>query len=223
LSSNYRRKRYCCPHCCSNPCCCHLKGPRGFRGPAGEQGPQGPQGPTGTTGNIGPIGPTGATGDIGPTGPTGATGDIGPTGPTGPVPISAFRASKNSNQIIPSATLTLITFENEIFDLTSDYSPATSTFTASESGVYSFSFSLRMVTTLNTAIDFFISVNNSLINPQTSSLRQVADTTEESYTLSTIVFLQPNDTVNVQVFFPNGGLISGSPEQTHFEGARFPS
>ncbi|MFP7224859.1 hypothetical protein SFC42_17415 [Priestia filamentosa] len=83
MSSNYRRKRYCCPHCYLDPCCCHLKGPRGFRGPEGEQGPQGPTGPTGATGNIGPIGPTGSTGGIGPTGPTGATGDVGPTGPTG--------------------------------------------------------------------------------------------------------------------------------------------
>ncbi|RJS62793.1 exosporium leader peptide [Priestia filamentosa] len=82
--SSYRKRNYSlCSHCCSNPCCCHLRGPRGFRGPVGPTGPQGPTGATGATGNIGLAGPTGATGstgDIGPPGPTGATGATGPLG-----------------------------------------------------------------------------------------------------------------------------------------------
>jgi Collagen triple helix repeat (20 copies) len=67
--SSYRKRNYrLCSHCCSNPCCCPIQGPRGFRGPIGPTGATGATGPTGLMGLIGPTGPTGATGATGPPG-----------------------------------------------------------------------------------------------------------------------------------------------------------
>lgn len=51
-------------------------------------------------------------------------------------PASAFRAYRSTNIAVPSGTATPIVFDQEEFDIASEYDPATGTFTAKNAGVY---------------------------------------------------------------------------------------
>lgn len=140
---------------------------------------------------------------------------------------SAFRAGRTNpfGQGIEANTPTVVSFDQEIFDVNDEYDPTTSTFTAKEEGVYSFSFTLFFSTNsaANHIFDVFIVVNNDLSNPQTSFLHELNTASFQSYHLATTVSLQPSDTVNVQVRSAQSGVLIGDSTERHFEGARFPS
>ncbi|MFP7414343.1 hypothetical protein [Priestia filamentosa] len=203
MSSNYRRKRYCCPHCCLNPCCCHLKGPRGFRGPEGEQGPQGPTGPTGATGNIGPIGPTGA------------------TGPPGPGAIeSAFRANKNIVEEYTAFNTVIVTFTDEQFDFGNEYDNV-STFIPNQDGVYSIvSNVLFRSNSIPFIVELDVLVNGNVV---ASDIRSESSFNITAPNVATIYGLTAGDVVNIRFFSNTSGLFDPSnPELQHFAAARFP-
>ncbi|RPJ97662.1 complement C1q domain-containing protein [Priestia endophytica] len=213
MSSNYRKKHYCCPHCCSDPCCCHLKGPRGFRGPAGVTGP------TGLTGRVGPAGATG------PTGATGATGDIGPTGPTGPVPFSAFRARGINTQTITA--FDQVIFPNELYDLAGEYDPTQSIFVATEDGVYQFTTNLAITAQQDSFFVINLIVDDNLSDPQSSFLFQFYEPPSiqqvQSFVLTSSMFLTTGRNVRVRVDSFTTGVFQVVGFFSYFEGARFPS
>ncbi|MDR6555056.1 C1q-like domain-containing protein [Paenibacillus qinlingensis] len=175
-------------------------------------------GSTGATG----VGVTGATGPTGSTGLTGATGVTGPTGPT--MPISAFRASANVNQQLPSfSATTKVLFTLEIFDLNNEYNTATSTFTPTYSGIYAVTVTLSLNPKSGTNYTADIRVNG---NTQISIRYEPngAPSLVETMLLNGILQLQAGDIVQVFAINPQGeGRILGNPTGTHFEAARFPS
>jgi hypothetical protein len=154
LSSYHRRKRYSCPHCCTDPCRCHLQGPRGFRGPVGS---------TGATGPLGPTGPQGLEGPIGPTGPTGAPGV---TGPTGGVTL-AFGSLRGDEAFRPVLFGSNIDFSIAGPSLNTIPDPTTNNITLLDSGVYEISASLEIIVdAAGEGIDFSLfneTTNNSLL------------------------------------------------------------
>ncbi|WP_242490739.1 hypothetical protein [Priestia endophytica] len=157
--SSYHRRNRCCSHCCSDPCCCHLRGPRGFRGPAGVTGPTGGVGPAGATG---PTGATGATGDIGPTGPTGTTGTTGAL---------AFGSLYGDFIFIPvtSGGNVDFTIAGPSFNTLPD--PITNTITVINAGIYTIT---ADVVVFGGGLSFNISRNGIPIDPESRFLSNTA-------------------------------------------------
>ncbi|MDX8363464.1 hypothetical protein [Cytobacillus sp. IB215316] len=168
-----------------------------------------------------------------PQGPQGPPGKQGPQGPIGPMgipglsdPQSAFRAENNiASQIINGTVSVRVNYPSEIFDLNNEYAPGTSTFTPSQSGVYSICANVLFLPN-NTAIDHSTNMEifvNLFRVAQTSSAYIGGIIVQHPSSLCTIVQLQAGDNVTVTFRSSVGGNILNTGEGTNFEAARFPS
>jgi hypothetical protein len=133
-------------------------GAPGVMGPAGAAGqsvvgfslpPGDPHCPTGGSQFLAQNGITfacnGAQGFVGPVGPAGPSGPVGPVGPVGPqgppgtsITPSAFKAVKSavSNNVTGDGSSLAVIFDQDLFDLDSEYQSGLGTFTAKNAGVY---------------------------------------------------------------------------------------
>ncbi|MDX8363385.1 hypothetical protein [Cytobacillus sp. IB215316] len=168
-----------------------------------------------------------------PQGPQGLPGKQGPQGPQGPMgtpglsdPQSAFRAENNTaDQDITGTVSVFMNYPNEIFDLNNEYDPSTSTFTPSQSGVYSICANVNFIPddpAINHSTNMDILVNASRV-ARTSSAYLGGVIVNHPSNLCTIVQLQAGDIVEVTFRSSVDGIIVSSGEGTNFEAARFPS
>ena len=143
--------------------------------PPEEAGPTGPTGPGGPSG--GPTGPTGAPSTIpGPTGPTGSTGAAstvpGPTGPTGPSSTTAYISAISTVDETLGAGLqvpivyTAFPISNLIVPFGA---PPISQLQVVNSGVYRILYSVQVLSSSNTNVSFYLSVNGIPIADTTST------------------------------------------------------
>ena len=148
-------------------------GPQGIQGIQGDQGiqgiagPTGPQGIQGQQGFVGPTGAQGIQGITGPTGPTGSqgiqgnsiTGPTGPTGSQGPIGTGGTVAYwggffDTTDQTIASTTTAYpVNLNNTDPDSNGVSIVSNNRITFAHDGVYTFTYSLQMVNTNNSAKD----------------------------------------------------------------------
>lgn len=204
-------------------------GPQGIAGtpgPAGPQGAAGAPGPVGSQGAPGPAGPQGAPGPAGPQGVPGSAGPQGPTGPTGPegpsAPQSAFRAVNTTPQALSNSLIPVV-FQNEVFDLDSEYNPAASTFIPNQDGVYLIQASVLYAPSepSNNVVTLFISDDGGLTAFAFADQWRRVDETANFVAASAITQLQAGETVQIFAISNVQGLIF--PAGATFSAARFPS
>ncbi|MCM3625974.1 complement C1q domain-containing protein [Paenibacillus glycanilyticus] len=126
---------------------------------------------------------------------------------------SAFRALSNQTQPITANTFTQVEFGQEQFDLGREYNPATSTFRAKLSGVYTFVTSVLFNTTptAGTSVILFIMVNDRIAAVKTGNF-----TSGGFVDITTIVKLRSGDDVEVRILSEQPGeIIEGT---ARFEG-----
>lgn len=129
---------------------------------------------------------------------------------------SAFRAVNAANQPITVGTRVQVAFGQEQFDLGGEYNPATSTFTARQSGVYTFIASVLFrpdPITAASQVALAITVNNVIVATEAATFA----TGDGTLDTSTIVKLRRGDDVRVIFTSNQAGSIVFS-EATHFEG-----
>ncbi|MEC1775625.1 C1q-like domain-containing protein [Bacillus mojavensis] len=136
-------------------------------------------------------------------------------------PISAFRATSNTNLSVAANAASGVLFQNVEFDLANEYNPNTSTFSPRTAGVYSLNASVEFQT--NAIVDFNLEVvflvNQDVIGGnntfQAGNLPAVVAITE-------ILQLNAGDTVTVAMRSTAAGVIQATP-RTRFAAARVPS
>ncbi|SFD67712.1 C1q domain-containing protein [Paenibacillus catalpae] len=124
---------------------------------------------------------------------------------------SAFRALANQTQPIPASTFIQIEFSQEQFDLGREYNPATSTFRAKRSGIYTFVASVlfNITPTAASSVILFITVNNDPVAVKSGGGGFID--------ITTIVKLKNGDDVQVRFLSEQPGEIIADGA-TRFEG-----
>ncbi|MFS1519457.1 C1q-like domain-containing protein [Bacillus sp. SCS-151] len=137
----------------------------------------------------------------GPQGPPGKQGLQGPQGIPGlSDPQSAFRAELINDMPFVGGTTVQVPFPNLVFDLNNEYSPLTSTFTPNQSGVYVINATVHFRATdsnINNSALLTIVLGVQVLSRATNVFVAPFITGENSITTSTVVQLQPGDTVDV--------------------------
>ncbi|MCY9639806.1 hypothetical protein M5W85_29185, partial [Paenibacillus thiaminolyticus] len=133
---------------------------------------------------------------------------------------SAFRARASADQIITPPGPFYLSFQSVDYDLNGEYNPATSTFVASEGGVYTISVSLLLVA--NSLVEFIALVLEGPNNSGTLFIRNL-DQPDLAFTVNYTAQMNfnPGDTLRVNLV-PNAGVVRvvADPVYTHLEAAR---
>jgi hypothetical protein len=129
---------------------------------------------------------------------------------------SGFRANASVAQPVAAGTLTQVNFNQQVIDLGNEYNPATSTFTARHSGIYTF-FASVLFTATGAAgpvpVALLVQVNGA---DEFGDSETFADGSG-FIDASGVVKLQRGDNVRVQFLTEVAGTINASVT-THFDG-----
>lgn len=143
---------------------------------------------------------------------------------------SAFRAvNSTAEQNVTADTLVVpVQYPNEIFDLSNEYSPATSTFTPKQDGVYSIIASVNFgpvvngeIVPTNYRVLIVIRVNGNPVVSDNAFFGEIPIGSVIS--VSAILQLAAGDAVNIAAISSATGVLFANPPGMHFEAARLPS
>ncbi|MCY9540874.1 hypothetical protein M5X02_09365, partial [Paenibacillus alvei] len=133
---------------------------------------------------------------------------------------SSFRARASTDQIITTSGPFFLNFQTVEYDLNGEFNPVTSTFVASEGGVYTISVSLML--TADPFLDFIALVLEGPNNSGTIFNRN-RGRPDQAFTvnLTAQMNFEPGDSLRV-FLVPNAGLVGvvADPIFTHLEAAR---
>ncbi|MBM7840860.1 hypothetical protein JOC54_004153 [Alkalihalobacillus xiaoxiensis] len=202
-------------------------GATGITGPTGPggggSGITGPTGPTGATGPGGGItGPTGATGFTGVTGITGATGVTGPTGGGGGEIFAALRAVRNIGTTIPAQGIFTVDYDATQYLVNAGFDGIN--FITQIGGIYQIEAGLQAtlldpITQTSPENFLYIQVNGITVAENNT----VTNTAQNTFQVSTSVFLNPGDTVAIAVQSDQDVNIDPNAEVSFFSVTRLPS
>ena len=203
-----------------------VTGATGITGPTGDGG--GVTGATGATGATGITGPTGATGLDGATGATGATGVTGVTGVTGPTGggggeiFAALRAVRTISTTIPAPGIFTVDYDATQYLFNAGFDGIN--FTAQIGGIYQIEAGLRavLIDPINQTSPenfLYIQVNGANVAENNT----VTNTAQNTFQVSTSVFLNPGDSVAIAVQSDQEVSIEPTPEVSFFSVTRLPS
>ncbi len=178
-----------------------IPGPQGIEGQTGPQGPQGKEGPQG---EIGPTGPTGPRGLEGPIGPQGIQGPIGDTGPQGPAyPYLIAYGGKYNNTTVTFNNLAIgywarIPLTTDLPNLNVIEGEENNNIVVVEGGIYEINYFVKASCDKQTTL-ILIVANNNVNIPSTVIYKQVNPNEENIFSASTIVNLDANDALDLQI------------------------
>uniref|UniRef100_UPI00398E42EC complement C1q and tumor necrosis factor-related protein 9 isoform X2 n=1 Tax=Pristiophorus japonicus TaxID=55135 RepID=UPI00398E42EC len=202
-----------------------LKGNKGVEGTQGVQGEQGicncVDGEKGVRGNVGPDGRQGVKGDQGPMGEQGNQGwkgekgeqgnegEVGPPGPCVPTIQSAFSASRNADEGLPSPYFP-IPFTNVIYNKQGHFNPVVGVYIAPVNGTYIFSYHLSI---LKSPIKMGLFKNRKVI------IKTANQSPPDQVSQTVILHLESGDKIWLQVKDSNfNGMYADQDTDSTFSG-----